>query len=102
MIALHPSVAANGVSHRNWTEEAACRGMGPDRFYPFVEEEDEDVHAAAAAKAVCASCPVREDCLTTAIQTREQYGIWGGLTSRERRRMIRRARRARARNRAAA
>lgn len=102
MIALHPSAAANGFRHPNWTEEAACRGMGPDRFYPTDSEDDDDTEVAVAAKAVCESCPVREDCLTTAIETREQYGIWGGMTSRERRRMIRRARRARARNRAAA
>lgn len=71
----------------DWTDAAACLGLDPDLFFP---ERGEDV---APAKAVCAGCPVREDCLDYALDNGERHGIWGGLSERERRR-IRRDRRA--------
>jgi WhiB family redox-sensing transcriptional regulator len=70
-----------------WRQKAACRGVDPDIFYPVTEEEAED------AKAICASCPVKEACLEWALSTREHDGVWGGCTERERRRIIRRRRR---------
>jgi len=80
------------VSTPGWREHAACRGVDPGIFHPDDEEENE--HAADAAKAVCFECPVRGACLEHAITVREKHGVWGGLTSRERRRLIRRRRRA--------
>lgn len=73
-----------------WRERGRCRGADPEVFYP----EDGDEARELAAKAICASCPVREACLDHAIARREKLGVWGGLTERERRRMIRRMRRA--------
>jgi WhiB family transcriptional regulator, redox-sensing transcriptional regulator len=67
-----------------WRQQARCRGADPAIFYP-VSDEDE----ALEAKAVCASCPVREPCLEYAIAVREKHGVWGGLTERERRGLIR-------------
>lgn len=69
-----------------WREDAACRGVDTDVFFPVTEEE------AGPAKTVCASCPVREECLEFALQTRQEDGVWGGLTETERRRLRRRLR----------
>lgn len=74
-----------------WRDHALCRGVDPGIFHPLDEEEDE--RASAAAKAMCAECPVREVCLEHAIAVREKHGVWGGLSARERRRLIRRRRR---------
>jgi WhiB family redox-sensing transcriptional regulator len=70
-----------------WRTLARCRGVDPVVFHP-VNEDDAD-----EAKAICALCPVREACLEYAIEAREKDGVWGGLTARERRRVIRRMRR---------
>ena len=69
-----------------WRQHGACRGTDPDIFYPVADEEAEE------AKAICATCPVREPCLEYALATRERDGVWGGATERERRRMIRQRR----------
>ena len=69
----------------SWRDQAACRGVNPDIFYP-VTEDDAD---AAEAKAICARCPVLEPCAEYALSAREKIGVWGGLTERDRRRIIR-------------
>lgn len=68
----------------DWREEAACRDADTTVFFPTTDEE------AAAAKAICAVCPVREPCLLFALSNREEQGVWGGLTETERRRVRRR------------
>ena len=75
---------------RDWSTQAACRGLDPLIFYPATDEEAE------VAKGVCAACPVQDDCLEHAIEQREHNGVWGGATDRERQRIIRRRRRQRA------
>ncbi len=70
-----------------WRSRARCRGVDPVVFHP-VNEDDSD-----EAKSICALCPVQEACLEYAIAAREKDGVWGGLTARERRRVIRRRRR---------
>ena len=70
-----------------WRQQARCRGADPTTFYP-VSDEDE----AFEAKAICSSCPVREPCLEYALTVREKHGVWGGLTERERRRLVRQRR----------
>lgn len=62
-----------------WQVEAACRGVDPDLFYPTQGE------STAEAKAVCRECPVTAECLAYALETRQQFGIWGGKSERERR-----------------
>jgi WhiB family redox-sensing transcriptional regulator len=69
----------------SWRAEAACRGVDPTVFFP---DDDAD---AGPAKAVCARCPVRDECFGWAIVTRQKDGVWGGATEHERDR-IRRAR----------
>jgi WhiB family redox-sensing transcriptional regulator len=63
----------------DWIEDAACRGANPNRFFPTTGESLD------AAKALCASCSVRADCLTYALDNVVPYGIWGGLSERQRR-----------------
>lgn len=70
-----------------WRDRAACRGCPPAMFFPGDESEDE------APKAVCASCGVRVDCLVDALLARETQGVRGGLNERERKSLVRRARR---------
>ncbi len=70
-------------SSTSWQQAARCRGIDPDVFHPQSDEEAEE------AKAICASCPVREPCLEYALVVREKLGVWGGLTERERRRVLR-------------
>jgi WhiB family redox-sensing transcriptional regulator len=70
-----------------WRQHSACRGLDPEIFYPNTDEE------AAAAKAVCGQCVVREMCLEHALGSRERDGVWGGATEKERRRIIRQRRR---------
>lgn len=70
-----------------WKRDAACRGCDPDLFYPH---RGQDVRA---AKALCRGCPVRFECLEASLDGEgERFGIWGGLSEKERRR-IRRMRR---------
>ncbi len=70
-----------------WQESGACReGSGSD-FYPpmHTERKHERLARERRAKSVCASCPVRYECLQHAIRVDERYGIWGGLNQDERR-----------------
>ena len=69
-----------------WRNLARCRGVDPETFHP-VNDDDAD-----EAKSICALCAVREPCLEYALTTREKDGVWGGLTARERRRVIRQRR----------
>jgi WhiB family redox-sensing transcriptional regulator len=71
-----------------WREDAACAGLENDLFFPAGEEES----LAATAKAVCAACPVQEQCLQYALATNQTEGVWGGMTGPERRRLRRRLR----------
>jgi WhiB family redox-sensing transcriptional regulator len=66
----------------DWHRQAACRGM-TELFFP------DDSDPADVAKAVCRRCPVRIPCLDYAIANGEKYGIWGGFSERERRRLRR-------------
>jgi WhiB family transcriptional regulator, redox-sensing transcriptional regulator len=72
-----------------WRDQARCRGVDPQVFHPA----DEDEAAADVAKDICGLCTVRESCLEYALEAREKDGVWGGLTARERRRLIRQRRR---------
>ncbi len=72
----------------NWQKSAACRGPHAQTiFYPPTRSERKDEKAARErhAKAICKSCAVSGDCLEYAVDSREQHGIWGGLTETERR-----------------
>ena len=66
-----------------WQERAACYGLDAEVFFPTTEEE------AGLALSYCAACPVRELCLAWAVKNGERYGVWGGTTEQQRRRLIR-------------
>jgi len=73
----HPFLGAPDPA---WRDSALCRdGVNVD-FFPF----SEDSRAIHRVKEICALCPVTEDCLAYAMQTRQSEGVWGGLTSNER------------------
>lgn len=68
-----------------WKSQANCMGVDPELFFP------ERGSSTREAKEVCRGCVVRGDCLEFAIANGEKFGIWGGMSERERRR-VRRAR----------
>lgn len=69
----------------NWRARAACRDVDPELFFPEPSNEPLVKAQVSAAKAVCRLCPVRERCLSDALE-RMPHGIAGGLTEQERRR----------------
>src|SRR5271166_4239612 len=74
-----------GRQEKSWQAQANCMGVDPDLFFP------ERGASTREAKEVCRGCVVREDCLEYALANGEKFGIWGGMSERERRR-LRRAR----------
>ena len=68
-----------------WQQHALCAQTDPEAFFP------EKGGSTREAKAVCQACPVREDCLEYALANDERFGIWGGMSERERRRLRRMA-----------
>lgn len=73
----------------DWRPRAACRHTGPDLFFPVGETGPAAIDDAEAAKSVCRSCPVQAECLTFAMVTNQQGGVWGGATEQERRKLRR-------------
>jgi WhiB family redox-sensing transcriptional regulator len=68
-----------------WQERALCAQTDPEAFFP------EKGGSTREAKRVCLSCEVRVQCLDYALENDERFGIWGGLSERERRRVKKRA-----------
>jgi len=75
----------SGMEDRGWQSRANCMGVDPDLFFP------ERGASTREAKEVCRGCVVKDDCLDYALDNGEKFGIWGGMSERERRR-LRRAR----------
>lgn len=71
----------------SWQLRALCRGNHSHLFFPpsTFERKDERERRELRARAICKVCPVQGDCFAYAVQIREPYGIWGGLTESERR-----------------
>lgn len=79
-----PGVAPVRVAvDQTWTARAACAGTDPDELF---------VTGAAQRDAarLCRACPVRLECLADALDSRTEFGVWGGLTERQRRALLRR------------
>jgi WhiB family redox-sensing transcriptional regulator len=74
----------------DWRVFSNCLDIDPDLFFPERGASQKE------AKAVCRSCIVREECLEYALDNHEKFGIWGGLSERERRRYLRQRARAKA------
>lgn len=75
--------------HIDWRHHAACRDEDPELFFP-VSDKGPGARQATQAKDVCARCPVRAECLNYALDNGLDYGIFGGTTETERRRLFRR------------
>ncbi len=74
-----------GEEELSWQERALCAQTDPESFFP------EKGGSTREAKKVCFSCEVRDECLEYALANDERFGIWGGLSERERRRLKKRA-----------
>lgn len=63
-----------------WSERAACKSVGIDAFY-----DTEDSNLKRTAARYCRQCPVQNQCMYTAVILKEDHGVWGGFTPRQRR-----------------
>lgn len=75
--------AARPRWNHDWVKDGQCRGLDPDLL--FVQGKDQ-----RAAKTACRGCPVIAECLADALDNRTEFGVWGGMTERERRALLRR------------
>lgn len=74
----------------DWQMQAACRGMDSEVFFhPDGQRGSARAQREQAAKQICASCPVMQQCREHALKVREPYGVWGGLTEDEREQILR-------------
>lgn len=80
-----PESAAEPAEEPDWQERALCAQTDPEAFFP------EKGGSTREAKRICSGCEVRAECLEYALAHDERFGIWGGLSERERRRLRRTA-----------
>ncbi len=73
----------------DWRDLAACRDSEPNLFFP-VGTTGTALDHIEEAKAICAQCSVREECLMYALETNQEAGVWGGYAEDERRRLRKR------------
>lgn len=86
VVPLGPGILDMGVDDAldlGWQDRALCAQTDPEAFFP------EKGGSTREAKKVCRACEVRSDCLGYALEHDERFGIWGGLSERERRRLKR-------------
>lgn len=76
-----PGSKTSGTA-RDWRHKAACRDRDPEALFVRGREQRD-------ARAVCLACPVRTECLGHALDNRIRFGVWGGMTERERRALLR-------------
>ena len=80
-----PRSTADDEGTLGWQADALCSQTDPEAFFPEKGGSTRD------AKRVCSSCEVRTECLEYALENDERFGIWGGLSERERRKLRKRA-----------
>ncbi|WP_422388975.1 WhiB family transcriptional regulator [Janibacter alittae] len=73
------------LTELSWQERSLCAQTDPEAFFP------EKGGSTREAKRVCTGCEVRKECLEYALEHDERFGIWGGLSERERRKLKKRA-----------
>jgi WhiB family redox-sensing transcriptional regulator len=71
------------LDERPWAVFSACREADPTLFFASRRVDER------AALAVCSTCTVQDECLSFALETRERFGVWGGTSERERKRLLR-------------
>lgn len=88
-MATQPTTQPGAASDRDWREDAVCRGLDPELFYPVTEAGPGRAQV-DQAKQVCRRCPVSPECLAEALSRDEPFGVWGGTSAGERRAIKRR------------
>jgi WhiB family transcriptional regulator, redox-sensing transcriptional regulator len=86
VVPLGPGILDMGVDDAlglGWQDRALCAQTDPEAFFP------EKGGSTREAKKVCRACEVRAECLEYALEHDERFGIWGGLSERERRKLKR-------------
>jgi WhiB family redox-sensing transcriptional regulator len=78
------SIIAEVLMPPEWTKKALCAEVDPEIFFPNKGDKT------AYVKRICKSCDVRAECLEYSLQNNERFGVWGGLTEHDRRRLRRR------------
>jgi WhiB family redox-sensing transcriptional regulator len=73
----------NVTGDPEWALRGACRDIDPETLFVVGAAQHK-------AKVICTGCPVRIDCLADALDSRAEFGVWGGMTERERRTLLRR------------
>jgi WhiB family redox-sensing transcriptional regulator len=81
----HVIVRLEDVDDQGWQDRALCAQTDPEAFFP------EKGGSTREAKRVCRGCEVKAECLDYALENDERFGIWGGMSERERRRLKRAA-----------
>ena len=76
------------VPEGQWRSLAACQSADPDLFFP-VSSSGQSLEQVAKAKAICAGCRVRRECLAFALRTHQVHGVWGGMSELERQQVLR-------------
>lgn len=71
------------TSSAHWQADAVCRTVDPEELFAAAAEQKR-------AAALCTGCPVRTECLVEALDNRIEFGVWGGMTERNRRALLRR------------
>lgn len=80
---MYPSDSSEGTDDELWQDRALCAQTDPEAFFP------EKGGSTREAKKICRGCEVKSQCLEYALANDERFGIWGGLSERERRRFRR-------------
>ncbi|MGX1266923.1 WhiB family redox-sensing transcriptional regulator [Streptomyces phaeoluteigriseus] len=96
LVGLSPSHMPASEAGVDWRHNAVCREEDPDLFFP-IGNTGPALLQIDEAKAVCRRCPVMDQCLQWALESGQEFGVWGGLSEDERRSMRRRAARKRSR-----
>lgn len=81
IVAVNGAQQADDAEEHGWVSKALCKGTDPDELF---------VRGAAQRKAavICRHCPVMQECAADALDNKVEYGIWGGLTERQRRALL--------------
>ena len=82
----HPEYIKLAEAMENAPTIPPCMNTDPELFFP---DQDANVNLYQVAKQLCAQCPIIQQCLEYALKTDEQFGVWGGLTAFERRKLKR-------------
>lgn len=77
-------LAAPITEERPWVVFSACRDKDSDLFFPQTKVQER------SAISICATCPVKGECLEYALEADIRFGVWGGMSERQRRRLARR------------